>query len=150
MKKSVFYILILAIGCTQDPEIIPDPIDASNINFGIEYFPSFEETVYPSVLIAWREHDIKVFSYTITNPNTTDMTVMLGIDSNAIMSETHQTEVIPPGTHTVYFSPNWNYQEMIYLDQPGTVNVQYTVTINSKVVTTGSQRGLLVSVSMAI
>lgn len=139
--KNLHYIVLASMiitSCTMDDEPTIG-ITPENIDLDITYFDSFDNTIYPSLIVGLSGNDIDFFTINMVNESSMPQTVTITIESNAVIEQTVMTELLTSGTNVIQFSPNWDYTNMIDLDQSGSVNFRYTISQNGETITTDNQ-----------
>lgn len=140
-SKSIIWkviILIFLISCTsEDPEPVKQ-VTAGDLQFKVSYYEPFDKTVYPSLVVGLAQlaDEMKLFSLEILNSTNETLTAMVTIEANTLVDRTVLTLAIDPGINEVDFKPNWSYDKLIHLDQPGNTSFSFSVSIDGEVLAT--------------
>ena len=151
MKKIMIGALALSIifyGCGGDtppapvpkpPEPEPVAITAKDVGFKASFHESFENTVYPSVILGYagfsstQNKSLELIKYKVKSPKD-NARLKIELKSSTINQSTiFRNELGTKGTEST-FTPkiNWDFEKLKRLDQPGTVNLSFVVSIDDK------------------
>ena len=136
---ALLFILTFVVGCSEDQENPESKaLTQGDIAFNVEYYETFENVIYPSLILGFSKmaDDLDFFEISLTNPRNEDITVQITISENTVVEKTVLTETLSPGVNSFEFSPNWNFESLKYLDQPGKVNFKYSIEFEGSVITT--------------
>lgn len=147
MKKLLIItgILFSLLGCSDPAEVIPLPpevpeVTASSINFDVEYIDPFHGTFYPSTYLATatfaaNEGGFNPFAVKVTTP-LDNCDFKLNIGNTSINSETNIIESLSGigSNNTFEVEPNWDYNSMRELTQPGNLSMVFNANIDNELI----------------
>jgi len=129
------------ISCETDYfDLEPDnTITANDINFSVTFDRDLEKTIYPSIILGTSNYlnsqnkNFNFFEYSLINPNL-DCELMVLLSQTNINHETIFQESLYENNQYYSFFPsiNWNYENLKYLNQPGTIDLSFKIYIDGQ------------------
>jgi len=138
---SIIFLLLLLCGCGDDgPEGPSFTVD--DVDIEITYEEALENNIYPSFLVALsgfasQEGGFELFEVNLTHPlDDYELTVTmnespLNLNTNLVERYRHDQGE----DESFYFEPNWDYDALLHLDQPGNVSLSWDIYIDDEYLT---------------
>lgn len=143
MKRQILTYLVawvLLAGCADDAA---DPvIEADDLDLTIAYEAAFDNALYPSYILGLANYSNQSGGYELIevsfkNPRE-DYKLRIELDASAVNEATTLIESYTgiDETETFYFEPNWDYEGLRALSEPGNVNLTFSAYIDDELIDT--------------
>ncbi|NOU61751.1 hypothetical protein [Marinifilum caeruleilacunae] len=139
MKKFLFKtVIIILLGVITPIAMATTPTKTNKeLNFNVEFDYSFENTIYPSLILGLSNYSAKInqsfglISYTF-DPQESDCKLKVVLEQSTVNKRTFFQESLIASNDTT-FSPmiNWDYESLKNMNSPGNVDLTFACFYNN-------------------
>jgi len=151
MKRTISTFLILVaisfVSCEKENTQVDKEITSDELNFSVTYDQTFDNTVYPSLILALSNYSaqenesFELINYNLTVPEK-DCELKVELDNSTINNQTTFQKFLNGDGTVKSFNPmiSWNYDNLKSLTQPGNVDLSFTCYIDDEEIDNKSMR----------
>ena len=142
MRKLIYLLSVLLLfSCTKNEE--PEVITTNDINFSVTFDEDFENTIYPSLILALSDYDAKqdenfdFFRIKGTVPvEFADLKIEIEETNLNYKTTIHETINGKGSDFEIRPEINWKFEALKTIDQPGNITIPFTCYIDGNEIDT--------------